>query len=274
VPWLAVAWLLPISLALATLGLGLLSPRASLSPTIERSTWLWGQPGDHSGEEQWELGTPEGMAMVRPAQGVALEKLLRVGPPPPVGIGGNLEPRPVVMTVHVSIRDQVGRSLWLGPTLGALMALGEEIGWKGYLLGELLPLGFWRSSFLIGVVWGLWHAPGIFLGSRVGFFADPIANLLAQVAIAVLLSPLLSWIRIRSGTVLAAAVLHGGVNAASWLPQLFEPRDATNQATMAIAGSFVLLAAWAAIAFFDRSVLRTAQAATPETLSTTPNRAP
>ncbi|MCI0589525.1 MAG: CPBP family intramembrane metalloprotease [Planctomycetes bacterium] len=226
--------------------------------------WLWVQPGDHPGEEEWELRTPEGMAKVRPAQGVALEKLLRAGPPTPSGIGGNLEPRPVVMTVHVSIRDQIGRSLWVGPSLGALLALGEEIGWRGYLLGELLPLGFWRSSLLIGVVWGLWHAPGIFLGSRVYFFADPIADLLAQVATTLLLSPLLSWIRIRSGTVLAAAIFHGGVNAATWLLGLYEPRDSWNGATMVLAGVLVLLAAWAAIAFLDRSTVRGVPRAAPE----------
>lgn len=38
--------------------------------------------------------------------------------------------------------------------------LGEELGWRGYALSELQkkysPL---RSALIVGVVWGLWHAP-------------------------------------------------------------------------------------------------------------------
>ncbi len=273
-PWFAVAWLLPFAVALATLGLGLLSPGARFSPTVERSSWTWYQPDAHSNEEEWEVWTPEGMAKVRAAKGEELERLLRTRPTSPDGMGGNLEARPVVMTIRVSVRDQIGKSLWVGPSLAALLALGEEIGWRGYLLRELLPLGFWRASLLIGIVWGLWHAPQILLGSRAVLVAEPIAGLLAQVAFTVLLSPLFSWIRVRSGTVLAAAVLHGGVNAAIWLPHLFQPRDAANGATMAIAGVVVLLAASGAIALFDRSTLRGTTNVVPEGSLGSPNRAP
>jgi membrane protease YdiL (CAAX protease family) len=38
--------------------------------------------------------------------------------------------------------------LALGPTLNAVGALGEEIGWRGFLYKELAPLGFWRCSLL------------------------------------------------------------------------------------------------------------------------------
>ena len=38
--------------------------------------------------------------------------------------------------------------------------LGEEIGWRGYALPQLLsrysPLA---SSLILGLVWGAWHAP-------------------------------------------------------------------------------------------------------------------
>ncbi|HKB14553.1 MAG TPA: CPBP family intramembrane glutamic endopeptidase [Planctomycetota bacterium] len=272
-PWFAAAWLLPFALALATLGLGLLSPRASFSPTIEQATWTW-VPPDDTFKKEWEVWTPEGMGTARVAEGVHLEKLLRTGPPTSERMEGNWEARPVVTTIRVSVRNQVGKALWVGPTVATLLALGEEVGWRGFLLGELLPLGVWRSSLLVGVVWGLWHAPGILLGSRVFVLADPIADLLAQVAFTILLSPIFSWIRVRSGSVLAAAILHGGVNAAGWLPLLFEPRDAMNGTTIAIAGTVVLLAAWGAIARFDRSFLRAVAGAAPEASPGTPERAP
>jgi membrane protease YdiL (CAAX protease family) len=38
--------------------------------------------------------------------------------------------------------------------------LGEELGWRGFLQPALEPrLGFVRASLLVGVCWGLWHAP-------------------------------------------------------------------------------------------------------------------
>ena len=40
--------------------------------------------------------------------------------------------------------------LALGPTLNAVGALGEEIGWRGFLYKELAPLGFWRCSLVTG----------------------------------------------------------------------------------------------------------------------------
>ncbi|HEV3029866.1 MAG TPA: CPBP family intramembrane glutamic endopeptidase, partial [Planctomycetota bacterium] len=46
----------------------------------------------------------------------------------------------------------------------SIAAFGEELGWRGFLHRALEPLGFWRSSLLIGAIWGLWHAPIILLG--------------------------------------------------------------------------------------------------------------
>lgn len=57
-----------------------------------------------------------------------------------------------------------GLVLGLGATVNAIFAFGEEFGWRGYLLWELAPWGFWKASFAIGAVWGLWHAPIIVAG--------------------------------------------------------------------------------------------------------------
>lgn len=43
-------------------------------------------------------------------------------------------------------------------------SLGEEIGWRGFLLPRLLELGPARASLLTGVIWAIWHYPLIFLG--------------------------------------------------------------------------------------------------------------
>ena len=46
----------------------------------------------------------------------------------------------------------------------SMFALGEELGWRGYLLAKLAPIGLGRASILIGIIWGVWHAPAIFMG--------------------------------------------------------------------------------------------------------------
>ncbi|MDN5739460.1 MAG: CPBP family glutamic-type intramembrane protease, partial [Brevibacterium aurantiacum] len=52
----------------------------------------------------------------------------------------------------------------LGSLLNITVAFGEEVGWRGWLLTSLRPLGTWPALLIVGVIWGLWHAPLILLG--------------------------------------------------------------------------------------------------------------
>ena len=46
-------------------------------------------------------------------------------------------------------------------------ALGEELGWRGYLLPELQKrYSSLASSFIVGIIWGLWHIPTVYLAYR------------------------------------------------------------------------------------------------------------
>jgi membrane protease YdiL (CAAX protease family) len=111
------------------------------------------------------------------------------------------------------------RPFWNSPGLGliagfsvnALAAFGEELGWRGLLLRELEALGFWRSSALIGLIWGFWHAPLILHGHN--YPEHPWADVFLMTAMTVLLSPLLSYLTNRANWVIAAAIFHGTINA-------------------------------------------------------------
>jgi len=94
-----------------------------------------------------------------------------------------------------------------GLTLGALAALGGELGWRGLLQDELSGLGFARSSLLIGLLWGLALAPGAVWGQACAGL--PLTALVGWALMVVSLAVLLSWVRVRSGTVLTAAVMCG-----------------------------------------------------------------
>ena len=49
-----------------------------------------------------------------------------------------------------------------GLILSMARAVGEEIGWRGFLIWELRKLmPFWAVGLVSGVIWGLWHVPAI-----------------------------------------------------------------------------------------------------------------
>ena len=106
-------------------------------------------------------------------------------------------------------------TIGIGMTLNALIAFGEEFGWRGYLLWELAPLGFWKASVLIGALWGVWHTPLVLAGLNYPSF--PIVGILLFPVICILFSPVFTYIVIKGDSVLPAAVLHGVFNATGFL---------------------------------------------------------
>jgi len=105
--------------------------------------------------------------------------------------------------------------LGLGVTINAVLAFGEEFGWRGYLLWELAPLGFWRASALIGAIWGLWHAPVIVEGYNYPSF--PLVGVLVMTGATIAFSFLYTYLVLRADSVLAAVFFHGVFNASGGL---------------------------------------------------------
>src|SRR5690625_1954928 len=108
----------------------------------------------------------------------------------------------------------VGEGLVGGITINAIFAFGEEIGWRGFLLREFRALGFWKASLLIGFMWGPWHAPlTIFAGHN--YPSTPIFGVLMMTVFCMLLSPILSFITIKSRSVFSATFFHGVMNGSA-----------------------------------------------------------
>ncbi|SDY80430.1 CAAX protease self-immunity [Halopenitus persicus] len=108
-----------------------------------------------------------------------------------------------------------GLVLGLGATVNAVFAFGEEFGWRGYLLWELAPWGFWKASAAIGALWGVWHAPVIVAGYNYPSF--PVIGVVAMTIACLSFSPVYTYLVIRSESVLAAALLHGVFNGSAGL---------------------------------------------------------
>lgn len=121
------------------------------------------------------------------------------------------DPAKVGMPLDVLASLQIGVSLVFAPIINWPLTLSEELGWRGWLWSRWRPLGFWRCSLMIGVVWGIWHAPLVVLGHN---YPDmPIAGPLLMILWCILISPVLHLIRDRGGSVWHAALFHGTINA-------------------------------------------------------------
>jgi CAAX protease family protein len=101
----------------------------------------------------------------------------------------------------------LAQGLLIGPTLLSIGGLGEELAWRGWLHRELAPLGFWRCALVTGALWGLWHVPLTLQGY--GYPHQPVAGTLVFLAYVFLFAPLLTFVRLRAGSVIAPAILHG-----------------------------------------------------------------
>jgi membrane protease YdiL (CAAX protease family) len=106
-----------------------------------------------------------------------------------------------------------------GLTINALFAFGEESAWRGFLHRLLKGKGFWKECLIIGVIWGIWHAPLILMGHN--YPEHPVPGVFMMVAFCVLVTPLMVFIRERSGSVIMAAIAHGTINALGGLPILY-----------------------------------------------------
>jgi membrane protease YdiL (CAAX protease family) len=121
--------------------------------------------------------------------------------------------------VGVIVLAQIAFAFTLGPLINVVFALGEELGWRGYLLPQLMPLGQWKAILLSGVIWGVWHAPAIVQGHN--YPGYPVLGVFMMIIFCVLLSIIFSWMYLNTRSPWVAALAHGSVNAVAGLPVLF-----------------------------------------------------
>ena len=119
-----------------------------------------------------------------------------------------------ILAVFISIIS----SFTLAALFNSVFALGEELGWRGYLLAKLAPIGLGRASILIGIIWGVWHAPAIFMG--LNYPGHPFLGVLMMIWFTIGWSVILTWLRQVTQSVLSAAFGHGLINAVASLPLL------------------------------------------------------
>ena len=97
--------------------------------------------------------------------------------------------------------------------LGTILALGEEIGWRGYLLPRLdAVLPATSAALLTGLAHALFHLPALLLTS-VYQAAGPRAVVVPAVVVTITLAGVLyAWLRRSSGSVWPVALAHSAFN--------------------------------------------------------------
>jgi len=125
------------------------------------------------------------------------------------------------------------------------LAIYEEIGWRGYLQGELTKrIGPRTAVFAVGVIWAIWHFGQLFTGQLFssGNFA---VNAILFIISALLISVVLGFSRYVSGSVWPAIVGHAAINYVQEIGNAMFANASSIFTYVSGAVSFVLLAALA-----------------------------
>jgi membrane protease YdiL (CAAX protease family) len=174
----------------------------------------------------WGLGLLLGWVQLDPERSVAKDLIVRVT--------GEQPPMPMALLALLQLLN-----LPIGIAITAIAATGEEIGWRGWLLPRLLPLGEGWALSVSGATWGLWHAPAILLGLNYEQ-RNPLGIAMMTVG-CVGAGVLIGWLRLASGSLLPCVLAHAALNSfATYQSILFPPFDQRLVGPLAITGWLVM----------------------------------
>src|SRR5580704_3622268 len=127
----------------------------------------------------------------------------------------------------------LGGPPWISITLGIVLigtyglirsvsrALGEEIGWRGFLVPELSKTtSFTATSLISGIVWSLWHYPILIYGDY-NAGTPTWYGLTCFTVMVISMSFVFAWMRLKSGSLWTGAILHGSHNL--YIQGIFTP---------------------------------------------------
>jgi uncharacterized protein len=121
-------------------------------------------------------------------------------------------------------RSHLASPHWLAVLIGFLLiaiygmigstssALGEEIGWRGFLVPELSKNNSYTlTAIFSGLVWSVWHYPILIYGGY-NNGTPTWYGLLCFTVMVVAISFIFAWMRLKSGSLWTGAILHASHN--------------------------------------------------------------
>jgi len=115
----------------------------------------------------------------------------------------------------------------LGTLFNIAFAAGEEIGWRGFLVPHLYKLtgSFTKTSLITGIIWSVWHFPLIISGVYLAKMPMDFQLLFLVITVTAMTFPI-SWLRLKSGSVWPAVLLHASHNL--YIQRVFDPLTIEN----------------------------------------------
>jgi membrane protease YdiL (CAAX protease family) len=108
-------------------------------------------------------------------------------------------------------------------------AVGEEIGWRGFLVPELSKsAGYTKTSIIVGLVWAAWHFPILIFGDY-NSGGPAWYGLTCFTVMIVSISFVFTWLRLKSNSLWTGALLHASHNL--FIQRFFTPITIVNSHT-------------------------------------------
>ncbi|WP_368906370.1 CPBP family glutamic-type intramembrane protease [Bacillus wiedmannii] len=131
--------------------------------------------------------------------------------------GGMLEPIYNILglqylPIRLSFISIVVLSGILGSLLNLIPVLGEEMGWRGYMLTRLVDAEFSRPILISGLIWATWHVPIVIAG----LYVEGSSVLLSVLGIYFCIVPfsyITAYLRLITGSVWPSVIIHTTWNA-------------------------------------------------------------
>ncbi|WP_186438563.1 CPBP family intramembrane glutamic endopeptidase [Cohnella terricola] len=132
----------------------------------------------------------------------------------------------------------------VGTAVGLIGSVGEELGWRGYMLTRLIDARIPYPMLISGIIWGLWHLPVMIAGNYNSGPYPALSVLLFMISIASF-GYIIGRMRLKTGSVWPAVFLH-----ASWNAVIQDVFDAFSQGKNALlwTGESGILVAFALLA--------------------------
>ena len=126
--------------------------------------------------------------------------------------------------------------------------LGEEIGWRGFLVPELARfMSFTNVALVSGLIWAVWHWPMMFKG----FYGNDVTPLYYQLFFFTLLivsySLIMTYLRFKTDSLWTAVIFHMSGNV--FLQKVFTPLTVENESSAWYMDEFGAAPALVAFAF-------------------------
>jgi uncharacterized protein len=103
-----------------------------------------------------------------------------------------------------------------------ISSVGEELGWRGFLVPQLAKVtSFPKVALISGIIWASWHVPVILGGDYHG--AGPAwYSVTCFLVMVVGISFVFAWMRLKSGSVWTGMLLHASHNC--FIQAFFDPQ--------------------------------------------------